>query len=97
MCLEGDGSWIDQSNSFLNLSASGNWIALLSKDSTVIDQVIFTGESNKIEWPVVRTADQLSLSISHTMPFLIISEETGGNVLFFMIQRGGMGHTGFGE
>lgn len=57
----GDGSWIDQSNSFLNLSASGNWIALLSKDSTVIDQVIFTGESNKIEWPVVKDSRSIEL------------------------------------
>ena len=60
---------IDQSNSFLNLSASGNWIALLSKDSTVIDQVIFTGESNKIEWPVVKDSRSIELVNKSYCPF----------------------------
>lgn len=46
--------WVNQANpvkSALNLSSKGNWITLRNKDSTIIDQVIFTGSNNDLEWP----------------------------------------------
>ncbi|HEX2956980.1 MAG TPA: lamin tail domain-containing protein, partial [Chitinispirillaceae bacterium] len=48
-------SWVDkviEPVSFLDLSQSGNLITISDKDSTIIDQVIFTGGSNNLEWPV---------------------------------------------
>lgn len=47
--------WVDMTHatsSALNLSGNGNWITLIAGD-TVIDQVIFTGGTNEIEWPRV--------------------------------------------
>jgi hypothetical protein len=46
--------WVNQSHgtkSALNLSSKGNWITLRNNDSTVIDQVVFTGDNNNLEWP----------------------------------------------
>ncbi len=46
--------WVDANHSVssaLDLSSNGNWISLLSKDGSVIDQVVFTGGSNDLEWP----------------------------------------------
>ncbi len=46
--------WTDVAHSVksaLDLSGNGNWITLISKEGVVIDQVIFTGGSNVLEWP----------------------------------------------
>lgn len=45
-------SWTDKVVSFLDLSNSSNLISFNDKDSTIIDQVILSGESNSTEWPV---------------------------------------------
>ena len=46
--------WADAAHSVksaLDLSGNGNWITLVSKEGVIIDQVIFTGGSNDLEWP----------------------------------------------
>ena len=48
--------WVDAAHptaSALDLSGSGNWITILEKNMTVLDQVIFTGGTNALEWPRV--------------------------------------------
>jgi hypothetical protein len=37
--------------SALDLSSNGNWITLITKDGTVLDQVAFCGGINQLEWP----------------------------------------------
>lgn len=57
-------SWVDkviEPVSFLDLSQSGNLIIIRDKDSTIIDQVIFTGGSNNLEWPVGESKKAISL------------------------------------
>ncbi|MBN1576916.1 MAG: lamin tail domain-containing protein [Chitinispirillaceae bacterium] len=46
--------WVDAAStvkSALDLSANGNWVTLRSKEGVIIDQVIFTGGNNDLEWP----------------------------------------------
>ena len=48
--------WVDAAHataSALDLSGSGNWITVLTKDMTVLDQVIYAGGTNSLEWPRV--------------------------------------------
>jgi hypothetical protein len=40
-------------SSALDLSSTGNWITLRSKDMGMIDRVAFVGGANTLEWPVV--------------------------------------------
>jgi hypothetical protein len=37
--------------SALDLSSNGNWITLITKDGTIVDQVVFCGGINQLEWP----------------------------------------------
>ena len=56
--------WVDQVHSVqsaLDLSSNGNWITLRTKDSLILDQVIFAGGSNGLEWPNVNTKKSIVL------------------------------------
>lgn len=64
------------SSSFLDLSSTGNWITIRAKDSTVIDQVIFAGGTNSLEWPVVSGKCSIVLDPSINDP---ISNNYGRN------------------
>jgi hypothetical protein len=47
-------SWVDTFHtvaSVLDLSSTGNWITIKAKNLSVIDQVVFTGGKNCVEWP----------------------------------------------
>jgi len=48
--------WTDAAHSVksaLDLSTTGNWVALKNSDGKVLDLVAFTGGSNTVEWPKV--------------------------------------------
>jgi hypothetical protein len=48
--------WVDAAHataSALDLSGSGNWITVLTKEMTVLDQVVYAGGTNNLEWPKV--------------------------------------------
>lgn len=56
--------WVNATHavqSALNLSSTGNWITLLTTDGTVIDQVVFLGGTNDLEWPKVRGKQSIYL------------------------------------
>lgn len=57
-------AWVDkllQPSSFLDLSQTGNLITLRAKDSSIIDQVIFIGGNNTLEWPAGESNKAISL------------------------------------
>lgn len=56
--------WVNATHavqSALDLSSTGNWITLLTTDGAVIDQVVFAGGSNDLEWPKVRGKQSIYL------------------------------------
>ncbi|MBN1307157.1 MAG: lamin tail domain-containing protein [Chitinispirillaceae bacterium] len=60
--------WVDAASpvkSALDLSANGNWVTLRSKEGVVIDQVIFTGGSNDLEWPRISGKASICLQAGH--------------------------------
>ncbi len=48
--------WVDAAHataSALDLSGNGNWITVLTKEMVVLDQVVYAGGTNSLEWPKV--------------------------------------------
>jgi hypothetical protein len=59
--------WVQSSISpvsFLDLTSSGNWVTVRSKDKTMLDRVAFTGVSNTLEWPNVTGKRSITLDTS---------------------------------
>ena len=56
--------WVDAAHSVasaLDLSGKGNWLTLLTADLRIIDQVIFTGGTNSLEWPKISGKSSICL------------------------------------
>jgi hypothetical protein len=56
--------WVDIAHSVksaLDLSSNGNWITIIAENGSVIDQVVFTGGSNDLEWPQVSGKQSIGL------------------------------------
>ncbi|MBN1759077.1 MAG: hypothetical protein JW863_12205 [Chitinispirillaceae bacterium] len=59
--------WVDAAHSTasaLDLSGNGNWITVLTKNLLVLDQVVFTGGTNNLEWPKVSGKRSICLNSS---------------------------------
>ncbi|HEX2959964.1 MAG TPA: hypothetical protein VHO70_24220, partial [Chitinispirillaceae bacterium] len=62
-----DLPWADRFHSVqsaLDLSSSGNWITVRS-GNTIIDQVIFSGGSDNLDWPDIRGKIAIELDRAH--------------------------------
>lgn len=62
--------------SALDLSSNGNWITIRTNNGAILDQVIFTGASNSVEWPTFSGRKSVELDRSR---FDQISNNLGRN------------------
>ncbi len=60
----------------LDFVSTGNWIAIKEKDGSIIDQVIFTGSSNSLEWPV--PSGKRALELNRTL-YSVTANNLGRN------------------